>query len=137
MIDGVWVFDGVCNFCSVSVRLFLTLERQAAVRFTPIQSPYGRVLAAQAGVDPDQPLSFLFFDEGRALQKSAAVLALLGRLPAPWRWMRVARTVPEAWRDGAYDWFAAHRYQLFGKRRSCMAPSPAVRARFILEPPTP
>ncbi|HEY5289691.1 MAG TPA: DCC1-like thiol-disulfide oxidoreductase family protein [Caulobacteraceae bacterium] len=135
-IDGIWVFDGVCNFCSISVRLFLALERTAEIRFTPIQSPFGRELAVSTGVDPDQPLSFLFFDRGQALQKSAAVMALLGRLPPPWRWLRLARVVPEAWLDCAYDWFAAHRYRLFGKRRTCVAPSPVIRARFILEAPT-
>lgn len=133
--DGVWLFDGVCNLCSGSVRLVLAMEPNADIRFTPIQSPYGRSLAAIAGIDPDQPLSFVFFDQGRALQKSAAVLALLGRLHAPWRWLRLARVIPEPWRDRAYDWIATHRYQWFGKRRVCTAPSLAVRARFILEEP--
>jgi len=135
--DGLWLFDGVCNLCSDSVRLVLAMDRRGVVRFTPIQSAYGRLLATGAGIDPDQPQSFLFFDHGRALAKSSAVLALLARLPAPWRWLRLARLVPQAWRDRAYDWIAAHRYRLFGKRRSCMIPSPAVRARFILEPPAP
>jgi predicted DCC family thiol-disulfide oxidoreductase YuxK len=135
--DGVWLFDGVCNLCSGSVRLVLAVAPDADISFTPIQSPYGRVLATLAGIDPDQPLSFVFFDRGRPLQKSAAVLALLGRLRAPWRWLRLASVVPESWRDAAYDWIAAHRYQIFGKRQACMVPSPAVRARFILEEPGP
>ena len=135
--DGLWLFDGVCNLCSGSVRLVLAMDRRGVIRFTPIQSAYGRFLAIGAGVDPDQPQSFLFFDHGRGLEKSAAVLALLARLPAPWRWLGVLRLVPPAWRDRAYDWIAAHRYQVFGKRRTCMIPSPAVRARFIFEPPAP
>ena len=134
--DGLWLFDGVCNLCSGSVALVLKLDRRGVVRFTPIQSPYGRRLAIQAGLDPDEPQSFLFFDRGVALRKSAAVLALLGRVPPPLSWFRVLRLVPEAWRDGAYDWIAAHRYRLFGKRRVCMVPTPEIRARFILETPT-
>ncbi|HEY9216434.1 MAG TPA: DCC1-like thiol-disulfide oxidoreductase family protein, partial [Phenylobacterium sp.] len=43
--DGLWVFDGVCNFCSGSVNLALRLDRGGALRFTPIQSPYGQALA--------------------------------------------------------------------------------------------
>jgi len=134
--DGLWLFDGIFNFCSGSVRMVLTMDRRGVILFTPIQSAYGRVLAVAAGIDPDQPQSFLFFDHGRALEKSAAVLALLARLPAPWRWFGAARFIPRPWRDGAYDWIAAHRYQLLGKRWTCMIPKPAVRARFILEPPT-
>lgn len=133
--DGVWVFDGVCNFCSGSVRLALALDRSGTLRFTPIQSPYGRALAQAAGIDPDQPDSFIFMDHGRALEGSDAVIGLALRLPAPWRWLAVVRVVPRPWRDGAYGWIARNRYRLMGKRRTCMIPTPETRARFILEAP--
>jgi predicted DCC family thiol-disulfide oxidoreductase YuxK len=133
--DGLWLFDGVCNFCSGSVRLALALDKQGVLRFTPIQSPYGRALAVKAGLDPDAPNTFLFFDQGRALAASDAMLALGGRLPAPWRWIQVFRVVPRPIRDAAYGWVARNRYRLLGKRDACMVPSPEVRARFILEAP--
>ncbi|WP_374653546.1 thiol-disulfide oxidoreductase DCC family protein [Phenylobacterium sp.] len=133
--DGVWVFDGVCNFCSGSVRLALALDRGGTLRFTPIKSPYGRALAQAAGIDPDQPDSFIFMDQGRALEGSDAVIGLARRLPAPWRWLAAVRVVPKPWRDAAYGWIARNRYQLMGKRRTCMVPTPEMRARFILEAP--
>jgi predicted DCC family thiol-disulfide oxidoreductase YuxK len=133
--DGLWLFDGVCNFCSGSVKLALAFDRARTLRFTPIQSPYGRALAIRAGLDPDAPNTFLFFDHGRALETSDAVLALAGRLPAPWRWFRVFRFVPRPVRDAAYGWIARNRYRLLGKREVCMVPSPQVRARFILDVP--
>jgi len=133
--DGLWVFDGVCHFCSGSVRTILALDRPGVMRFTPVQSPYGRMLTRDAGLGPDAPASFLFFDRGRALQASDAVIALLRRLPAPWRWMAVLRFVPKGWRDAAYGWFARNRYRLLGKRESCMVPTPAIRAWFVTEIP--
>jgi len=133
--DGLWVFDGVCHFCSGSVRTILALDRLGVMRFTPVQSPYGRMLTRDAGLDPDAPTSFLFFDHGRALQASDAVIALLRRLPAPWRWLAVLRLVPKGRRDAAYGWLARNRYRLLGKRESCMVPAPAVRARFVTEIP--
>jgi predicted DCC family thiol-disulfide oxidoreductase YuxK len=135
--EPLWLFDGVCNLCSGSVRAVLAMDRKGLIRFTPIQSAYGRKLAAAHGIDPDQPTSFLFLDEGQALEKSAAVLALLRRLGAPWSWLAVIGALPEAWRDASYDWLAANRYRLLGKRRTCMLPTPAQKARFILEPPAP
>lgn len=135
--DGVWVFDGVCNFCSGSVRLALALDRDRGLRFTPIQSPYGRELALAAGIDPDQPSSFIFMDRGTALEGSDAVIALARRLPAPWRWLAAARVIPKSWRDAGYDWIARNRYRLVGKRSTCMVPTPEVRARFVLERPAP
>jgi predicted DCC family thiol-disulfide oxidoreductase YuxK len=71
--DGLWLFDGVCNLCSGSVAVVLKLDREGVIRFTPIQSPYGRQLALAHGIDPDTPASFLFIDHGRALEKTAAI----------------------------------------------------------------
>ncbi|OYX71545.1 MAG: thiol-disulfide oxidoreductase [Caulobacter sp. 32-67-35] len=133
--DGLWLFDGVCNLCSGSVAIVLKLDREGVIRFTPIQSPYGRQLAAAHGIDPDQPASFLFLDGGRALQKTAAIGALLRRLKPPWRWLAVVDRLPRGPADAAYDWLAANRYRLMGKKDACMVPSPADRARFILDPP--
>lgn len=133
--DALWVFDGVCNFCSGSVALILALDKDGPIRFTPIQSAYGRAVALAAGVDPDTPQTFLFFDRGRALQKSAAVIALLGRLRAPWRCLAGLIAIwPQSWRDAAYDWIASHRYRLLGRKRACMVPPPRVRARFLIDP---
>jgi predicted DCC family thiol-disulfide oxidoreductase YuxK len=131
----LWLFDGVCNLCSGSVRAVLAIDRKGLIRFTPIQSAYGRQLALDHGIDPDQPTSFLFLDGGQALEKSTAILALLRRMGAPWSWLTVLGVLPLAWRDRAYDWLAANRYRLMGKRSTCMLPTPAQKARFILEPP--
>ncbi|HYD45855.1 MAG TPA: thiol-disulfide oxidoreductase DCC family protein [Phenylobacterium sp.] len=133
--DALWLFDGVCNFCSGSVRTILKLDRRGVIRFTPLQSPYGRRLAAEHGLNPDAPSSFVFFDRGRPLEKSTAILALLARLPPPWRWARIVRVLPRRWRDAAYDWLAANRYRLMGRAEACMVPTPEVRARFLLDTP--
>jgi len=133
--DGLWLFDGVCNFCSGSVNTILKLDRKGVITLTPIQSPYGQQLAVEAGLDPGDPMSFLFFEKGQALEKSAAILALLSRLPAPWRWGRIVGVLPEGLRDRAYDWIAANRYRLMGRKDQCMIPSAEVRARFLFEPP--
>ena len=133
--DGLWLFDGVCNICSGSVAAVLKLDREGVIRFTPIQSPYGRQLAATHGIDPDNPASFLFLDHGQALEKTAAIGALLRRLKAPWRWLALVDRLPRGPADAAYDWLAANRYRLMGKKAACMGPSPADRARFILDLP--
>lgn len=135
-LDGLMVFDGVCNFCSGSVQVALRLDRRGAIRFTPLQSPFGQALAARHGLDLANPDSFLFFDGGKALEASDAVLALAGRLGAPWSWgAAVMRLVPGGWRDAAYLLLARNRYRLLGKKDVCMIPTPEQRARFVLDPP--
>ncbi len=131
--DGLMLFDGVCHLCDGTVRTVLAWDRDGAIRFTPIQSSYGRALARAHGLDPDAPESFLFFDQGRPLRKTAAVAALLRRLPAPWRWLAIIDGLPKGPADAVYDWIAAHRYRLFGKRDRCRVPTPEQNARFVLD----
>jgi predicted DCC family thiol-disulfide oxidoreductase YuxK len=111
------------------------MDPGGVVHFTPIQSPYGRLLAQQFGVDPEDPATFLFLDRGRALEGTDAMMAMMGRLRPPWRWLRFARLVPRPVRETVYRWTARNRYRLLGKRSTCMAPSPRLRARFIDSPP--
>jgi len=134
-LDGLWLFDGVCNFCSGSVQVALRLDRRGVMRFTPLQSPFGRAIAVKYGLDLENPDSFLFFDHGRALDASDAVLALARRLGPPWSLFAVFGLIPKRWRDAAYLLLARNRYRLMGKKDTCMVPTPAQRARFILEPP--
>lgn len=131
--DGLMLFDGVCALCNGTVRTVLRLDREGAIRFTPIQSPYGRVLAARHGLDPDTPESFLFLDHGQALTKTAAIGALLRRLDAPWRWLAVIDRLPRGPTDAAYDWIARNRYRLIGRKDRCMVPTAEQRARFVLD----
>lgn len=131
--DGLWLFDGVCNFCNGSVQAVLRLDRKGVIRFTPIQSPHGRTLALAHGIDPETPESFLFLDHGRPLTKTAAIGALLRRLDPPWRWLAVVDRLPRGPVDAAYDWIARNRYRLMGRKDQCMIPTPEQRARFILE----
>lgn len=125
------VFDGLCNFCAAQVQLILRADRAGAIRFTSIQSPYGRHLAGRFGIDPDDPSTFLFFERGRPLEASDAVIAIMKRLPPPWRWLRVIAVLPRGWRDALYRLIARNRYRLLGRRAECMVPSAQERARFI------
>ena len=134
-LDGLMVFDGVCNLCSGSVAMAIRLDRKQVLKFTPLQSPFGNVLAAQHGLDLDNPDSFIFFEGGRALQGSDALIALVHRLGPPWSLLATVRVLPRKWRDAAYHLLARNRYRLMGKREICMVPTPDQRARFVLEVP--
>ena len=133
--DGLMLFDGVCCLCDGAVQTVLAWDRHGAIRFTPVQSSYGRALALVHGLDPDFPESFLFFDHGRPLRKTGAVAALLRRLPAPWRWLAIVGRLPRGPADAAYDWIAANRYRLWGRKDRCMIPTPEHSARFVLDRP--
>ena len=133
--DALVVFDGVCNLCSATVRTIAAMDRDGVIAFTPVQSAYGRKLCRRAGVDPDAPSTFLFFDHGRAKKSSEAALALAARLPAPWPALRLLAIVPRPLRDAAYGVVARNRYRVFGRRRACLRPDAALAGRFVEDDP--
>lgn len=134
-VDGLMLFDGMCNLCDGAVRTVMALDRDSAIRFTPLQTPYGQKLAALHGVDPDSPESLVFLEHGRALTKTAAFAAILRRMPAPWRWLAIVDHWPRGLTDRVYDWIAVNRYRLFGRRDRCVIPTESQRARFLIEEP--
>lgn len=135
--DALCLFDDACRFCSGSIQLVLKLDRQGVIRLVPLNSPYGQHLAGRHGLDPQDPSTFLFFDRGRALAASDAILALVARLPWPWPWLGFLRWLPRSWRDGTYAFVARHRYRILGRTAACMVPTPEQRNRFIDEIPPP
>ena len=114
--DGMILYDGVCILCSGWVKF--VMRRDADLRFTPIQSPYGRRLAQACGIDPGNPDTNALVTGGRLYRRSDAALAVLSRLPR-WRWIGFLHFVPRGARDLVYDLIARNRYHLFGRRDSC------------------
>lgn len=134
-LDGLMLFDGVCNLCSGSVALAIRLDRKQALRFTPLQAPFGNALAVRYGLNLENPDSFIFFENGQALQGSDALIALASRLGRPWSLVAVCGVLPRRWRDALYHLLARNRYRLMGKRQTCMTPTPEQRAQFLLDVP--
>lgn len=130
--EAVWLYDGLCAFCSWSVRFVLAHEQAPTSRFVAIQSRTGREIALRHGLDPDTPSSFLFIDKGRAYEKSDGLVAMAGHLCWPWSMLRWLRFVPKALRDRLYDMLARNRYRILGRKPACEPPPPQVRCRFVL-----
>ncbi len=128
---AIWLYDGHCGFCSWSVRFLLARERAPSTVFVAIQSDAGRDLARTHDVDPDDPSTFLFVEEGRAFAKSDGVAAMARHLRWPWRALCWLRFLPRAWRDRAYDILARNRYRIFGKYEACFVPDAEMRARVL------
>lgn len=125
------VFDGVCNLCAESVAFILAHERDDSIRFTTAQSETGRALLSEFGLDPENLSTFVFIEGGTAHVRSDAALEVAQHLRLPWRMLRVFRIVPRRLRDSIYRLIARNRYRWFGKRESCVAPTPELRSRFF------
>lgn len=133
----IWLYDGLCGFCDGSVRFFLAHERPAPGSASPcvfvaIQSEAGRRLALRHGVDPNDPSTFLFIEDGVAHASSDGVIALARHLRQPWRLLALWRLLPKGFRDRQYGWVARNRYRIAGRKVRCGIPAPSLRARFVL-----
>ena len=131
----IWLFDSVCVLCENSVQFALRHEKSAAIQFVAIQSEPGRVIARQNDIDPDNPQSFLFIENGQVFAKSDGVVALARHLRYPARLLFLVKLLPKRIRDWGYDLIARNRYRLFGRHDQCIAPTPETRHRFILPDP--
>ncbi len=113
----VWVFDGHCVLCVSGVRFAAKRDPDARIGYLPILSTLGREAAAAAGVDPDNPATFLVYDRGRAFQKSGAVIRIGRRLGGVWAALSwTAWLIPRPVRDWAYGVIARNRFAWFGRR---------------------
>jgi predicted DCC family thiol-disulfide oxidoreductase YuxK len=87
-----------------------------------MQSPLGRDLLAQFGIDPDDPSTSLVLNRGQALTASDAVIHVTTAVGGVWRLVQIAHLVPPAWRDAMYRVLARNRHRWFGRRKTCYLP---------------
>ena len=88
--------------------------------------------AARRLLGNDAPAeTIVLWEAGKIWSKSTAVLRIARGLRFPWSLCYAFVAVPRPLRDLVYDWVARHRYAWFGKRESCMVPTPELRARFL------
>lgn len=127
----VILFDGVCNFCNSSVQFIIRRDPAGRFRFAALQSDAARQLLTGRGIDTHELDSIVLIDNGRGYTESTAALRIARRLKG---WPKLAAPlmiIPRPLRDEVYRWLARHRYRWFGKRESCMLPTPNVRQRFL------
>ena len=118
--------------CSRGVHYVLRYEKSPETRFVAILSKEGRALAATHDIDPENPRSFLWLEEGKALPASDGVLALLRHVGGPAKIFRLGKIMPRPVRDWMYYAVAKNRYKVFGQMEACYVPTPENRHRFVL-----
>ncbi len=126
----VVLFDGVCNYCNAMVNLAIRNDKQARLRFAPLQSVIGKQLKNRYAI-PDAVDSVVFIDNNRAYTHAAAVFHIAKYLSYPVKVLYTLRIIPSFISNAVYRWIAKNRYQWFGKKDACMIPSAEVRRRFL------
>ena len=125
-------FDGVCNLCNNFVQLVIKNDKQAKFRFSSLQSGTGDTvrqhLLQSMGPVPD---SLILLYKGRFYFKSDAAIMTARLLGGAWSLLTLGYILPRFLRNAIYDRVARNRYKWFGKRDSCMIPTPELNERFL------
>jgi predicted DCC family thiol-disulfide oxidoreductase YuxK len=125
------LFDGVCNLCNASVAWVIEHDRRGVFQFASLQSAAGRAAIAAANGPATLPDSMVLIDDEGVHTQSEAVIRIANRLGLPWKLARLGYLLPKPIRDWAYNTIARNRYRWFGRRESCLVPTPELRARFL------
>jgi predicted DCC family thiol-disulfide oxidoreductase YuxK len=129
--DRILLFDGVCNLCNGLVRFTIKRDPLAKIKFASLQSEGGQSLLKKFNLPTDDLDSFVYIIGERYYLRSTAGLHLLKDLGRPWSLAYSFIVVPAFIRDLVYKLIAKKRYSLFGKRDTCMVPTPEIRQRFL------
>jgi predicted DCC family thiol-disulfide oxidoreductase YuxK len=129
--DAIVLFDGVCNLCNAWVQLVIRFDRYGRLKLGALQSASGQALLAWCGMSLDKFDTVIFVERGRVYFKSTAILRSTRFLPWPWPILSLALAIPRWLRDWCYDQVAQNRYRFFGRRQTCMVPTPGLQKRFL------
>ena len=126
------LFDGVCNLCNGTVQFIIKRDPSSKFLFASLQSEFGQSQMLKFGLDPTKLHSIIVVEDGKMHERSDAALKIASGLPQPWRLLGAAsRIFPRFFRDWVYNLIAKNRYSMFGKKDTCMIPTPEMKARFV------
>jgi predicted DCC family thiol-disulfide oxidoreductase YuxK len=127
------LFDGVCNLCNATVQWLIARDAEGRLRYASLQSKAAGAALIVAGVEDPKSLgdSIVFLDGAGVHVRSSAVIRIGAELGFPYTLGKIALLVPRPLRDAVYKTVARHRYRWFGRRDTCMRPTPELAALFL------
>ena len=131
MNHKIILFDGVCNLCNRSVTYVIKRDKKDRFRFAPFQDEAGQRLIAKYNIDRAKTDSIVLIDDGKVYIKSTAALRISRYLGGGYPLLYGFMIVPNFIRNWVYDYVAHNRYKWYGKKDSCMVPTPELQSKFL------
>jgi len=126
------LFDGVCNLCNNVVQFIIKHDKKDIFRFVALQSELGIEICKYIGVDPTKIDSIVFYNPGVAYYyKSSAAIEIAEELGGIYSLISILKIFPEKLLNYFYDYIGKNRYKWYGKKESCMIPTPELNAKFL------
>ncbi|MEL7025977.1 MAG: DCC1-like thiol-disulfide oxidoreductase family protein [Pseudomonadota bacterium] len=125
------VMDADCGLCAKGARWIAHNDRKDLFRIVPVQSPRGRVLMQERGLNSDDPSTWLIIDGDDSFSDLDALMAAGHRLGGVWRGLALLRIFPAPLRRWAYSVVARNRYRFFGRVDLCALPDPKIQRKLL------
>lgn len=125
------VVDAHCGVCARGARWIARRDRNRVFGIVPMQSKLGQNLFRHHGIDPDDPASWLYLENGVAMTGMEAWSRVGQMLGGPARLLGLVMFVPKPLRDRVYGFVVRNRLRFFGTADLCNMPDPDVAQRLV------
>ncbi len=125
------LFDGVCNLCCGWVQFLIRVDKNERFKFAALQSDAAKRALTGLGLVSESPPTVVYLRGNHYFYASTAVLEILHDIGGVWKIVFLFRLIPRCIRDYVYRFIASRRYEIFGKKTSCMLSIPENEKRFL------
>lgn len=126
------LFDGICNLCESAVQYVIQHDKKDSFRFAALESDIGQKIIKYIGIDQTNIDSIILYEPGIAYYyKSSAAIEIAKDFGGLFHLGTVFKIIPASIRNWVYDYIARNRYKWYGKKESCMIPTPELKEKFL------
>ena len=126
------LYDGICNLCNSSVQYLIKQDTKDVFRFVALESELGQKILIHIGIADKNIDSIVVYQPGIAYYyKSAALIEITKSLQGKFHYGLLFKILPISLRDIVYDYIAKNRYRWYGKKESCMIPTPELKTKLL------
>jgi predicted DCC family thiol-disulfide oxidoreductase YuxK len=129
--QDIVLFDGVCNLCNAAILFIIKRDKNNRFKFAPLESDAGKELLSMHQIDSSKIDSIVLISGDSAFAKAGAALRISKHLTGLWPLLYSLVIIPRCISDVVYDFIARNRYKWFGKKESCMIPTPELKSKFL------
>lgn len=126
------LFDGVCNLCNGFVQFVIKRDTNDSFRYASLQGDIGKQLISERNINTEKIDSVVLIEPGVAYYIKSDAALQVGRHLKGYRTIsKLLNLIPSGLRNIIYDFIARYRYTWFGKKDTCMIPTPELKAKFL------
>ena len=127
------VLDGDCALCHRVAQLIDRWDPSGDIRIATTRTEPGRTILKKHGHDPEDPLTWLYLEEGMVYEHLDAMIRISTRLEGPIRILVLFAILPAPVKKWLYRIIAHNRYRLFGSASLCATSSKTLRGRLLID----